>query len=85
MDLLYSLPKESVQLVSPDSMTLKKWLKVPLLIFAILPAMVSSISELISKVMGIILMEATSGLDYLWLLLFVPIVAFTAYKTLIYI
>lgn len=66
-------------------MTLKKWLKVPLLIFAILPAMVSSISELISKVMGCILMEATSWLDYLWLLLFCPILAFTAYKTLIYI
>lgn len=85
MDVLYGLTKEAVQQISPQSMRTKKWLKVPLLIFATLPAMVSSISELLMKILGCILMEAEGASDYAWIALFFPLLILTGARTLVYI
>ena len=86
MNTLYGLSFEAVQEVSPQSMTAKKYLKVPLLMFAILAAMVSSISELLMKVVGCILIaDAEHWTDYLWLLLFLPLLILTATRTLVYV
>ena len=83
--MLYALPPESVALVSPRSQGLKKWLKVPMLVFAMLPAMVSSLSELFMKVAGVVLIKAQKPTDYLWLLVFVPLLVLTAQRTLVYV
>ena len=85
MDVLYSLPIESVRQVSPESLDLKKYIKVPLLIFATLPAMISSISELLMKIVGCVIKDAEEWSDWWWLLLFVPLLAATGILTLIYI
>ena len=86
MDVLYSLPKEVVLKISPNSLQIKKWLKVPLIMFAVLPAMVSSINELLMKIIGCILMDTDDYTNnYLWLLLFIPLLIFTAIRTLVYI
>ena len=85
MNILYGLPYDSIKMVSPKSLRLKVWLKAPLLIFTTLAAMVSSISELFMKVIGCILKDATSYYDYLWLLLFVPLIAYTGSRTLVYV
>lgn len=66
-------------------MATKAWLKVPLLMFTILSAMVSSISEMIMKIIGCILMEAEDWTDYMWLLLFLPLLGLTATRTLVYV
>ena len=66
-------------------MLLKIWLKIPMLIFVNLAAMTSAVSELFTKVAGLILKDAESWYDYLWLLLFIPVLAYTATRTLIYI
>ena len=58
MTLLYGLPKESVRQISPDSLSLKRFMKVPLLIFVSAAAMISSISELMMKIVGCILKDA---------------------------
>ena len=47
--------------------------------------MVSSISELFVKVCGCIVKDAELWTDYLWLLLFVPLLISTATITLIYV
>ena len=85
MDVLYGLPIESVRQVSPESLDLKKYIKVPLLIFATLPAMISSISELLMKIVGCVIKDAEEWSDWWWLLLFVPLLAATGILTLIYI
>jgi hypothetical protein len=58
MDILYGLPRESVELISPQSLRAKKWLKVPLLVFTMLSAMISSLSELWMKIIGCIIKDA---------------------------
>lgn len=83
--LLYGLPRDSVREVSPDSLGLKTVLKVPMLIFATAAAMISSISELMMKLVGCILKDAEKPVDYLWLLLFLPILIGTATRTLVYV
>ena len=83
--LLYGLPRDSVREVSPDSLGLKIVLKVPMLIFATAAAMISSISELMMKLVGCILKDAEKPVDYLWLLLFLPILIGTATRTLVYV
>ena len=47
--------------------------------------MVSSISELFVKIVGCIVKDAELWSDYLWLLLFVPLLISTATITLIYV
>ena len=44
LSILYGLPKESVNRISPESLTLKTWNKLPLMIFTNLAAMSSSLS-----------------------------------------
>ena len=85
MDILYGLPKESVEQVSPQSLRLKNWLKLPLLVFVTAAAMTSSISELFMKVIGCILKDAEEPSDYLWLLLFIPGLAYTGSRTMVYV
>ena len=85
INVLYGLPRESVALVSPRSQGVKTWLKVPMLVFAMLPAMVSSLSELFMKVVGCILIGAEEPADYLWLLVFLPLLVLTASRTLVYV
>ena len=85
MDILYGLPRESVEQVSPQSLRLKYWLKLPLLIFVTAAAMTSSISELFMKVIGCILKDAEESSDYLWLLLFIPGLAYTGSRTMVYV
>ena len=60
-------------------------IKVPLLVFVTAAAMTSSISELMMKLVGCILKDAEEPLDYLWLLLFLPILIYTATRTLVYV
>ena len=72
-------------MVSPNSMNLKIWLKAPLLVFVTLAAMTSSISELFMKVIGCILKDAVNYTDYLWLLVFLPLIAYSATRTLVYV
>ena len=72
-------------MVSPNSMSLKIWLKAPLLVFVTLAAMTSSISELFMKVIGCILKDAVNYTDYLWLLVFLPLIAYSATRTLVYV
>jgi len=85
MDVLYGLPKEAVSEISPNSMQLKTWLKMPLLLFTVLSAMVSSISELLMKIIGCVLMDTDNYTGYFWLLLFLPLLIFTATRTLVYV
>ena len=85
MDILYGLPRESVEQVSPQSLALKFWLKLPLLIFVTAAAMTSSISELFMKVIGCILKDAEESSDYWWLLLFIPGLAYTGSRTMVYV
>ena len=85
MSLLYGLPKSSVEEISPDSLKLKAIIKVPLLVFVTSAAMISSISELMMKLVGCILKDAEKPLDYLWLLVFLPVLIFTATRTLVYV
>lgn len=47
--------------------------------------MISSISELMMKLVGCILKDAEKPIDYLWLLLFLPILIGTATRTLVYV
>ena len=79
------MPKDSLEIVSPQSKSLKLWLKAPMLFFVNMAAMVSSMSELFMKVGGCILKDAESWEDYLWLILFIPILAYTATRTLVYV
>ena len=53
--------------------------------FTMLPAMISSISELLMKIIGCILIEAEDWSEYLWLLVFVPLLALTGVRTLVYV
>ena len=85
IEVLYGLPKESVMRISPESLTLKTWVKLPMVIFATLAAMTSSISELCMKVVGCIFFEAEVWTDYLWLIPFLLILVLTAMRTLIYV
>ena len=85
MDVLYGLPKDSVKMVSPRSLWLKVWVKMPMILYVTTAAMVSSISELFVKVCGCIVKDAELWTDYLWLLLFVPLLISTATITLIYV
>ena len=85
MSLLYGLPKASVLEISPDSQALKTVIKIPLLVFVTAAAMTSSISELMMKLVGCILKDAEEPMDYLWLLLFLPILIYTATRTLVYV
>ena len=85
INVLYALPPDSVALVSPRTQGLKKWLMVPMLVFAMLPAMVSSLSELFMKVAGVVLIRAQKPTDYLWLLVFVPLLVLTAQRTIVYV
>ena len=85
MSLLYGLPRSSVEEISPDSLKLKAIIKVPLLVFVTPAAMISSISELMMKLVGCILKDAEKPLDYLWLLVFLPVLIFTATRTLVYV
>ncbi len=79
------MPKSSLEIVSPKSMSLKFWLKAPMLVFVNLAAMTSSISELFSKVAGCIIKDSESSSDYWWLLMCVPVLVFTATRTLVYV
>ena len=66
-------------------MQMKRFIKVPLLIFAMLPAMISSISELLMKIIGCIIKDAKEWSDWWWLCLVGPLIALTGTKTLVYI
>ena len=73
-------------MISPRSLFAWKWLKVPLIAFSFLSAMISSLSELSMKVMGVIMTaDADRWTEYLWLILFIPMLVFTAILTLVYI
>jgi hypothetical protein len=85
MDILYGLPKDSVMKFSPESTMLKVWIKLPLLVFVNLAAMSSSMSEMFMKIVGCILKDAETSLDYLWLIPFVALLAFTGVRTLVYV
>ena len=60
-------------------------IKVPLLVFVTSAAMTSSISELMMKLVGCTIKDAEEPMDYLWLLVFVPILIYTASRTLVYV
>mmetsp|Transcript_12351 Transcript_12351/g.15751 ORF Transcript_12351/g.15751 Transcript_12351/m.15751 type:complete len:188 (-) Transcript_12351:83-646(-) len=85
MDILHCLSTEDVEKISPESLFLKRWLKVPLLIFTTLPAMLSSISELLMKIIGLIIKDGQGASDYFWLLLFVPLLILSGVRTVVYI
>ena len=88
-ELLYvlnGLSLKDVQMISPKSIKAWKWLKVPLMAFSFLSAMISSLSELSMKVIGVVLTaDADHWTDYLWLILFIPMLVATALLTLVYI
>ena len=88
-ELLYvlnGLSLKDVQMISPKSIKAWKWCKVPLMTFSFLSAMVSSLSELSMKVIGVVLTaDADHWTDYLWLILFIPMLVATALLTLVYI
>ena len=85
MHILHEMPKDSVERISPESLRLKLWNKVPMLIFVNLAAMTSSMSEMFMKILGCILKDAEKGTDYLWLILFVPCLIYTGSRTLVYV
>ena len=86
MYVLNGLSREAVQMISPKSLFAWKWLKVPLMAFSFLSAMISSLSELSMKVIGVVMTaDADHWTDYLWLILFIPMLVFTAILTLVYI
>ena len=72
-------------MVSPKSLRLKYWLKAPMMVFVTLAAMTSSLSEFFMKLVGCILKDAEEWSDYAWLLLFVPCLAYSATRTLVYV
>ena len=85
MDILYGLPRESVKRISPRSLMLKTWNKLPLLIFTNLAAMSSSMSEMWMKIMGCILKDADNWFDYLWVIPATACLIYTALRTLVYV
>lgn len=56
-----------------------------MLVFVTSAAMTSSISELMMKLVGCTIKDAEEPMDYLWLLVFVPILIYTASRTLVYV
>ena len=56
-----------------------------MVLFALLAAMTSSLSFLNMKLIGCILKDAREQSDYAWLLIFIPCLAFTASRTLVYV
>lgn len=85
MDILYELPKDSIKKISPDSLYLKTLVKVPMLIFVNLAAMASSLSEMFMKIIGCIIKDAQSNYDYLYVIPFALLLAYTGYRTFIYV
>lgn len=57
----------------------------PLFVFVTAAAMLSSVSELMMKLIGCILKDARESVDYLWLPVFVCVLIFTATRTLVYV
>jgi len=55
------------------------------LVFVNLAAMSSSISEMFIKIVGCVLKDAETWVDYLWLIPFVMLLAFTGIRTLVYV
>ena len=53
MHILHEMPKDSVERISPESLRLKLWNKVPMLIFVNLAAMTSSMSEMFMSSLSI--------------------------------
>ena len=72
-------------MLSPDSLRLKLLVKMPMLVFANVAAMMSSMSEMFMKIIGCILKDAQEWTDYAYLIIFVPCLAFTGARTLVYI
>ena len=85
MDILYGLPKDSVKMISPDSLMLKTYNKFPLLIFTNLAAITSSMSEMSMKIMGCILKDAHDWVDYVWVIPATACLIYTALRTLVYV
>ena len=82
---LNDLPVNLVKEVSPDSLDLKKYVKVPLLLFVIGASMLASISDLQLKLIGAIVEEANKATDYLCLMPLLVGVAYSASQTLVFV
>ena len=79
------MPQESVEKISAESLIIKYWIKLPMIIFVNLASMASTISMLLLKMIGCVLTDAKESSDYLWLLLFVPCLVCTGNRTLVYV
>ena len=84
--ILNGLPKDLVEEISPQSLPLKRWLKLPMILSVLMAACLSSLSELWMKAVGLVLLySGDDWRNYLWILLFIALVVLTAYLTIIYV
>jgi len=71
--------------VSPKSVSLKKYVKLPLLLFLSGAAMMVSLSDLSIKLAGAVIDEAQEPGDYFRLVPLVGCIAYTVSQTLVFV
>ena len=76
---------EQVEEVSPASLSLKKYIKTPLLFFVTGAAMLASLSDLQLKMIGTIYDQAYSTEDWLLIIALVVGIVFSAKSTIVYV